>query len=253
MLATAALFLAFAAPHLGLATRPVRGAIVARLGERGFFWAYSILSAVLFVALVTYYADHRSEAPRGLTLAAVPVLREALLAIAFFGMALAVAGLVRYPALPVALFGQPIREARGLERITRHPFFSGIVVFAVAHTLLASSAADTVFFAGLAGFSAIGAWHQDRKHLLRRPEYAAYLQRTSLVPFAAVLRGRQRLVARDVPWTALAFGAGATLVIRHLHAGVLAHHGAYLWGGLLLGAALLSALSYGRARRSARD
>jgi uncharacterized membrane protein len=249
-LATALLWLAFGGAHVGLATRSIRGGLVGRLGERGFFWGYSLLSAALFTGLVVYYADHRFEGHPGIGLGAVPVARAVLLGISFIGLGLAAAGLVRYASLPVALFGQPIRSPRGLERITRHPFFGGIGLFALAHAMLASALAGTVFFGGLAALGFVGAAHQDAKHLRRRAAYAAYLSETSILPFAAIAGGRQRLVSGELPWKSIAFGLAAAVALRFVHGSIWEHHGLHVAAGVLAGAVAATVSAYARARRS---
>ena len=42
------LWLVFGGTHVGLATRPVRGALVARLGDKGFGVLFSAVSVVSF-------------------------------------------------------------------------------------------------------------------------------------------------------------------------------------------------------------
>ena len=47
---TALLWLVFAGTHIGLTTRRVRGALVARLGEGGFTALFSVVASVAFAA-----------------------------------------------------------------------------------------------------------------------------------------------------------------------------------------------------------
>jgi len=61
------------------------------------------------------------------------------------------AGITVYPRLPMALFDQPMRGgARGVKRITRHPSFAGVALFALAHALLATRLVGAVYMAGFA-------------------------------------------------------------------------------------------------------
>jgi hypothetical protein len=121
-------------------------------------------------------------------------------------------------------------EPRGIERITRHPFFAGTALLGLGHALLASRLTGVVFFGGLALFALAGAWHQDRKLLATRgAAHAALLARTSLVPFAAIVAGRQRLVVGELPLGAIALGGvGAWLLGGPAHAAIMAHGGAYV-------------------------
>jgi uncharacterized membrane protein len=247
------LWLLFGGTHVGLGAARVRAALVRRLGEGGFIALFSAVSAVSFAALVAYYATHRFEGAAGPGLAAVPAVRWTLLVLIGAGFVLMGPALAVYPRLPMALFGQPIRTPYGIERVTRHPFFMGVTLFGLGHMLLATHLAGTVFFAGFAALSIAGARAQDRKLAARRGEaYSAYLGATSLVPFGAVLAGRQRVVLRELPLVALAMGLGLALFLRAVHGSILSHGGAWFIGIVLAGAALAALSAWRRKRRLAR-
>ena len=248
----AMLWMAFAGTHVGLATRRVRGALVVRLGENGFMNLFSLVATILYAALVAWYAMHRFAGAPGLALGRVPVLREALIAMIVAGVALAVAGLAAYPRLPSALYDQPIGAPRGIERITRHPFFAGVALVAIAHVLLATRLVGAVFAAGFAVLAIAGAWHQDRKLARRRGRtYADHLAATSAVPLAAVVGGRQRLAWRDLPLAALATGIVLAIVLRMVHDRMFAYGGAGVILAVVAGGALASWQAARRAQRIA--
>jgi protein-S-isoprenylcysteine O-methyltransferase Ste14 len=163
---------------------------------------------VTFTVLVGTYGALRDAGAAGF--GAGPTLRSGARRVVVVGIVLVVAGVVPYPRSAYALFRttSPV-EPRGMERITRHPFFTGTALVGVAHSLLAHRLTGVVFFGGLALFALAGAWHQDRKLLATRgDEHATFMRRTSLVPFAAIATGRQRLVASELPLGAIALGAG---------------------------------------------
>jgi uncharacterized membrane protein len=248
----AVLWTVFVGTHIGLATGRVRTALVARLGEGGFHTLFSIVASVAWAALVAYYAAHRFAGTPGLALGRVPVLRWALIAAIVAGVALMVAGLVAYPRMPSALFDQPIEPPRGIERVTRHPFFVGAALFGLAHVLLATRLAGTVFAGGFALLAIAGAWHQDRKLEARRGRpYSDHLAATSVVPFAAVLTGRQRLVWRDLPLGALAAGVAAAIVLRIVHDGIFAQGGIWMIVSLVGGGGVATWQTWRRAQRIA--
>src|SRR6185369_13242236 len=87
-----------------------------------------------------------------------PALRSVLAAVVVAGIVLVVAGVVPYPRSAYALFRttSPL-EPRGMERITRHPFFAGTAIVGIAHALLAHRMTGVVFFGGLAIFALAGA------------------------------------------------------------------------------------------------
>ena len=242
------LWLIFGGSHIALAA--VRERLVSRLGEIGFVALFYVVAAATFAALVTYYAGHRFEGAPGIALAGIPALRWLLMAVAVFGITLMVPALVSYPQMPSALFGQPIRSPRGIEKITRHPFFAGMGIFAIAHMLVAPHLVGTVFFGGLLLLVVVGAAHQDRKLLARRgAAYADYLASTSAVPFAALLSGRQRLTRRDLPIGTLGFGVACALALRQWHDTLFADRGAWIIGVVLVGALVAGLNALRRSRR----
>lgn len=252
ILGVAILWLAFAGTHIGLGTRRIRAELVARLGEWGFLGLFSLVASVTFAALVRYYAVHRLEGPGGLALGESPWLRALLIAAVFLGLVLAFAGFHSYPASPYALGNPSTRAPRGLERITRHPFFVGVGIMGTAHALLASRLVGTLFFGALAVYAFVGAWQQDKKLLaLRGRPYGEYLAATSAVPFAAVLAGRQRIVWAELSWVAIAGSALVVLLLRVVHGSILAHGGAWVIGSIVGGAAALTLKSWRNASRRA--
>jgi uncharacterized membrane protein len=248
----ALLWLLFGGTHIGLASDPIRGPLVTRLGERGFDLLFSLVAAISFAMLVNYYAGHRLEGALGPAMGHSGILWWASMISIVAGFALAAASLVSYPRSPYALFGHTaVRQPRGIERVTRHGFFVGVILVAAPHALLATRLVGTVFTAGFVLLAAAGAWHQDRKFLARRGEaHAEYVARTSVIPFAAVVSGRQRLAWNELPVRYLAGGAAAALLLRYLHDGM------FMWGGAVIitvvvgGGAVETLQSWRRARRA---
>ncbi len=247
------LWLVFGGTHVGLATRAVRGRLVARLGEIGFTALYSVVAVASFVALVGTYAVLRDDGAAGV--AATEWLRAVLIGVVALGVTLAVAGVVPYPSSSYALFRTTSQtEPRGLERITRHPFFVGTALLGAGHALLATRLAGLVFFTGLVLLSLAGAWHQDRKLLAARgASHETFLARTSMMPFLAILRGRQRFVAGELPLGALGLGVAAAWGLRQVHSGIFAHGGAYVIIAVVGGALLASIQAWQRVELHGRS
>ncbi len=247
----AALSLLFGGSHMGLAA--LRGRLVARCGEVGFAVLFSAVASVTFAALVTYYAAHRFDGGTGLALGVVPGVRWALMGVTVCGFALCAAALASYARFPTALFAQPVQRARGIERVTRHPFFAGAALFALAHVLLAPHLVGTIFFSGLALLAVLGAWHQDRKLLDRRGSaFAGYLGETSAVPFKAIVERRQVPCWGELPVRALAVGAAFALAARHWHQSLFAAGGWWIVGLTLGGAAIAGFSAWRRSQRPIR-
>ncbi len=246
----------FGGTHLALATGRLRAWLVDRLGAQGFVYAFSLVAAVTYGLLVHAYAGLRFDGAAGLALAAVPLARYVLYGVAFVGVTLAIAGVLVFPASPMAPPGMvtpgAVRPPRGLARITRHAFFAGTAMLAAAHALLATRLTGVVFFAGTFLLVTFGARLQDRK-LLRRhgAPYAQYLAATSGIPFAAILAGRQRLVWRELPVGLLAISALLTAALRMLHASIFAAGGAWMMGVIVGGVVLLDIATRVRGSRAA--
>jgi uncharacterized membrane protein len=243
----------FGGTHLGLASRRVRGALVGRLGEAGFTRLFSAVAAGSFALLVVGYAAYRLVGPPGPGLGAVGALRTPLVVSVVLGIVLMAAAFESYPRAPMAIGARPekFREPRGIERVTRHPFFVGLVLFALPHAALATRLVGTLFAAGFVLLAAVGARRQDRKLLARHgAPYARYLAATSGVPFAAILSGRQRLVWRELPFASLAIGCVLAAALRTLHEGIFAWGGAFVILVVVGGAALLAPQALLRPRRA---
>ena len=222
-------WLVFGGTHIGLATLGVRSRLVARFGEQGFAYFFSGIAALAFTLVVTTYASVRFEGLPGPALGAVPGVREALIALVVIGVVFMTATFAEYHEGPyeAGVEKRQFPPPRGLERVTRHAFFAGLVIFSLAHALLATKLVGTVFLLGYAAVSSIGAWHQDRKLLARFGEpFAAYLRATSAVPFAAILSGRQRLVWSELPFKTIAASVVLAGVLRSIHEWIFAYGGA---------------------------
>lgn len=247
-LIVAGLWILFGGTHVGLAA--ARDRIVARLGEIGFAALYNLVAAVTFALLVTYYAAHRFDGAAGLALGHIALLRWLLVGVVTLGIVLMSASLLDYPRMPTAVFNQPIKGARGIERITRHPFFMGTALLGGAHVLLATHLTGMVFFGGLMVLSVLGPMHQDRKLTARRGRaYTEYRASTSLVPFAAIIAGRQTLPRNELPVRGVVIGLVLALAARYGHDHLFADGGLWIIVGVLGGAALAAFGAYRHAHR----
>lgn len=252
--ATALLWVVFGGTHIALTTTRVRRRLVAWLGEGGFIVAYSIVAIVTFGALVRYVALHRGAGAHGAWLATIPPVRGALLVVAVFGFSLFVAGVLLYPRLPMAAFLHRAAPVRGIQQISRHPFFSGLAVWAAAHAMLAPSRVTFVFFAGLIVFVFFGGLHQDRRLTAELGEpYRSYVAATSFWPFVAVATKRQKLRWTEQPWLAYALGVASSVGLYQVHGHIFDHDGAYVVVTVAAGSVVALLNAKVRARRRGRS
>ena len=234
---TALLWLLFGGTHVGLTIGPVRERLVRRLGETGFIAVYSLIAIVTFAALVHYVALHRLNELYASFWVTLPPVRGALIALSAIGFSLFIAGVLAYPRLPMATFRHRVRPVRGIQQISRHPFFAGIAIWGAAHALLAPSAVTFVFFLGVFILAFAGGMHQDRRLIAELGDpYRAYVAATSFWPLVAVATKRQRIIWTEQPWLGYAAGVGASLALYEVHGHLFDHGGAYVIAIVSIGA-----------------
>jgi len=208
----------FAGTHLVLSSLPVRRPLIKMMGLRGFKSAYTLVALATFIPLMVLY--FRNKHAGAVLFAPDPELRllaEALMLVAIVVLA---QGLATPSPIgtPAELRPSPYRGARGIQRITRHPRNLAFGTFGVAHCLVNPIAGDWIFFGGFTLFALVSAWHQDaRMRSEAREGVGAYLQETSYWPFAAVLRGRQRIAIGEFRPVALIVAIVLYSALRYFH------------------------------------
>ena len=253
VVAVAVSLVPFAVTHWGLAWPPLRQPLVARLGRLGFIVFFSVIAWLTFGFAVSTYAGHASEGPAGLALGAHGAARAVLIASIALGSMLMIGAFGGYASSPYAMAGRDVCEPRGLERVTRHPFFVGTALLGAAHALLATRLVGAVFMGGLAAIALIGLALQDRKlAALRGEPYVHYLAASSTLPFAAIAAGRQRLVLSELPYGAMLIGLSVAWLLRAVHGSLFAHGGAYLMAVVVIGPLVILVVELWRDRRAHR-
>jgi len=195
------------APAAGGATR-----------HSGFQGAYSLLALSTFVPLVWIYAKHKHAGPLLWMTVGPPELARAvnyaLMALAFV---LFVASLLPASTAPSAMLARGPATVHGMIRVTRHPMLASFGLFGVAHLLLNGSLGDVIFFGGFPIFTWVGGRHQDSRKLHQVPGYESVVGATSILPFGAIIAGRQHLPLRELPVVALGLGLAFAVVVRIFH------------------------------------
>lgn len=186
------LLLLFALIHSGLAALRMWGE--AKIGARLYRVFFALCSLSLAVVLIVYFFNHRYDGLilwKAQNMYGVKSLVWILSAISF---------LFLYPAtfnlLEVAAVTKPqvhLYES-GIIRITRHPQMVGQVIWCIAHTLWLGTSFTLLTSIGLIAHHLFAVWHGDRR--LEKRYGDAFLrvkERTSVIPFLAILDGRQQL------------------------------------------------------------
>ena len=208
--------LAFVGTHL-LMSHPFRAGLVARLGERGFLGAYSLVSLVTFGWMIWAYRAGDSDAPRWvLPLEVWPFASAAMLV----ASVLLVGSLIRNPALPhPGARPTEIPPPKGVFAITRHPMNMSFILWALIHIAVSGSDRNLIVAAGILVLAVAGSVGQDRKKLkLIGEPWRQWLERTSFVPFGALISGRLRWRDAMPHWAAIVGGLVLWAVATSLHA-----------------------------------
>lgn len=188
----------------------VRRSLKARLGGGGFLAAYSVLSLLLFIwlireALLAPYIP--------LWFAGSPGRWVALLLMPLTLMLLGASVLAPNP-LSIAFVDRPwTPTAPGTVAITRHPILWGLGLWGLAHVPANGHVVGLILFGGLGVFALIGmAITEKRKQeVLGEEAWQALAGPTSVVPFAAILRGRARWPTDRVTLVGAAVGLVAAV------------------------------------------
>nr|UAJ74770.1 zeta carotene isomerase [Buddleja davidii] len=187
-----ALILIFALVHSGLASLRDTGEKL--IGERAFRVLFAGTSLPLAVSTIVYFINHRYDGVQLWQLQGVSGLHE------FLWLSNFISFFFLYPStfnlLEVAAVDKPKMHLweTGIMRITRHPQMVGQVIWCVAHTVWIGNSVAVAASAGLIAHHLFGVWNGDRRLSIRYGEaFEVVKKRTSVVPFAAILDGRQKL------------------------------------------------------------
>jgi uncharacterized membrane protein len=202
------------ATHNGFAGTDIRTRLVGKIGEVGFRIAYAVTSVIAIMMLVQAW-----EAAVAMPLWSAPAWLRLILAAAMLPAFLFfAAGLLRNSTAVggEALAGQ---QARGIQRITRHPMLWSFALWALVHVIGNGDLASLIFFGTFAISAFLGMPSIDRKLAARAPEAAARLRaETSIMPFGAILAGRNRLVLGEIGWLAPLLALLGWAALLHFHA-----------------------------------
>ena len=190
------LLLGFAVVHSGLAALRPWGE--KRIGARLYRVVFALASLPYAAVLIIYFINHRYDGLQLWHLQGVPGIESLIWSLS------AISFLFLYPAtfnlLEIAAIQKPqvhLYET-GIIRITRHPQMVGQVIWCIAHLLWLGTSFMVVTSLGLILHHLFAVWHGDRRLQARYGEaFTAVKERTSVIPFLAILQGRQTLVFKE--------------------------------------------------------
>jgi uncharacterized membrane protein len=206
----------FAGIHLGVAGTTIRDRAVAALGQNGYRVAFSIASVIGLAWLVMAY----NRAPYVFTWGMLEWWKPFAIILMLPASLLVVIGLTTPNPTSVAQEGRLAQPPQGIVRVTRHPFLTGVGLWALVHLVGNGDVASLVFFAVWAVVALAGTVSIDRKReRLLGAAWEAFAAQTSIVPFAAIAAGRNRFTPGEIgAWRwSLAVVVYALMLGGHAH------------------------------------
>ena len=209
--------IAWVAFHIGVAGTRFRDRLVDRMGEKAFRGLFVLASFALLGWLGWSFA---AAGP-------VRVLWMAPQWLAVLMMLLMLPALLLFVASvsmpnPTSVAGAHALEAPnlavGMLRITRHPMLWAFALWGVVHlvvlgTLSAALLAGAITVTALAGMPSL-----DAKYARREPvRWPAFAAATSILPFAAIAQGRNKLVLSEIGWWRPLLAVVVWVVLIALH------------------------------------
>ena len=189
-----ALLLGFAIAHSGLAALRLKAE--AKIGPRLFRVIFALVSIPFATILIIYFFNHRYDGLILWQVQGVPGIQSLvwiLSAISFLFLYPATFNLLEIGAIvkpEVHLYSQ------GIVRISRHPQMVGQVIWCIAHTLWIGTSFTLLTSLGLIAHHLFAVWHGDRRLEKRYGEaFIKVKEQTSVIPFLAIIQGRQQF-----PW-----------------------------------------------------
>jgi uncharacterized membrane protein len=120
---------------------------------------------------------------------------------------------------PTAIGGEGTAvQPRGIQRVTRHPMLWSFAIWAAVHIIGNGDTASLVFFGAFLITALVGMPSIDAKLASRDPAaWSALATDTAIVPFAAIVEGRNRLVWNEIGWWRLGLGLIVWGLLLFLH------------------------------------
>jgi len=213
-LIAAAIF--FVGIHFLVSGSVLRDKIVFSIGEGRFRGVFSLLSLIGIIWLVRAYARAQYVQLWGELYSFRP-FALILMLLAFFFVVLAFAS-----PNPTAVGGEALlsasEPAKGIQRITRHPFLWGVALWSFTHLIVNGDVASALFFGSFLILAVGGPFSIDRKRKKAFGDaWNRFTSTTSNVPFMAVIQGRNSLRFGEIGWWRVILAVILYSVFLHFH------------------------------------
>ena len=212
----------FVVSHLVLSARGLRASMIERFGKLAFLAVYSMIALAAFAWLLIEFIG----APREYLWAAPTWVRHLPMGVMAIVAIFIVAGYSAPNPTAVGLdqLARVDEGPKGIFRVTRHPILMAITLWALVHVPASGQVSGMVIQVSVGVLAIAGMFQIDRRKARELGEaWTRYREQSSLIPFAAIVGGRQRFVFSEIGWGRVAAGLalyGALLLAHPVIIGV---------------------------------
>jgi uncharacterized membrane protein len=197
LFAAAAVFLGI---HLLISGTRVRDAITGTIGEGPYLGLFSLASVGGIAWLAISYNAASSGGDDRLVYDLGRAAHDLALPLVLVAFLIGVPGLLMPNPTSVRQESALTKDdtVHGILRVTRHPFLWGVALWSAVHLAVNGDLASVVLFGTFLVLAILGTLSIDAKRRRKLgTQWEAFAGKTSNVPFAAILAGRNRFSARE--------------------------------------------------------
>lgn len=183
--------------HLFISGTNLRQVLIKRTGEKSYLLLFSIFSFIGLIWMITAYRGTPYIELWG-QITSGRWLSSLLIFIAFLFI---VIGMLSRN--PTAIGGESLLSkpdaAKGIFRITRHPFLVGAAIWSATHMIYNGDLGTNIFFAAFLIIALFGPAAIDKKQRLAcGSDWQRFADKTSVFPFIAILDQRNELKMKEL-------------------------------------------------------
>lgn len=207
--------LLFILTHLGISSSPLRGMLVNAIGENGYLGIYSLISLVSIVWFIQLHDNIEATVflwQGGAVNNAIPIIFMPFVAI------FVSSGLLTKNPTAMKMQAALGEEVTGILRISRHPVQWGIFLWAITHMIANGDLASLIFFGCFAIVSGVGTVLLDRRRARSEGDkWTSFVEKTSNVPFLAIIAGRNQFKLGEIGWFSIVIGLVVFVLLSLFH------------------------------------
>jgi len=182
----------FACVHSGMAA--LRPTLEKKIPPRLYRVLFVVASFAVATPWLLFLVEHRYDGIRLFNFQHSVLLHGLVFLMASFAFFFLYPGAFRFSE--IVTINKPTQRfyTEGIIRITRHPQLTGMTLWCLSHFLWIGTTFSLATSFGLIAYHLFAAWHGDKRRLkLFGDKYRQLMNTTSIIPFKAIIEGKQKL------------------------------------------------------------